>query len=100
MRSRAVLLRAMEIVDSNGNKTLAELVADAAIANPLMFLEKLSRYLPKDMNINQTTTVQMVDLLNLFWSAREGRELVHGNQIPPVVQRSSDEAHDKDSITH
>ena len=102
-RARALFLRALDIVGERG-KAPAEILADQFESNALNFMEKFARTFPRDLNINQTTTVQMVDLLNLFWSAREGRavggNLVHSNQPPSVVQRISDEAHDEDSITH
>ena len=103
VRARAMWLRALGIVNERG-KSPAQHLADQFEANPLSFMEKLSRYLPKDLNINQTTTVQMVDLLNLFWSAREGRvtgaNLVHSNQMTPVVQRISDNQQEDAHLTN
>ena len=52
-RLRAVLLRSMEINEERG-KTLAQLVADAMLDNPMLFLEKAARYLPKDLNVNHS----------------------------------------------
>lgn len=69
VRSRALWLRALGIVQERG-KSPAELLADQYEANPLSFLEKMSRYLPKDLNINQQTTITLVDLISEFAKAR------------------------------
>ena len=87
-RLRAVLLRSMEIVDEKG-LTLAQLVAQAAIDNPMLFLEKAARYLPKDVNVNhsQEGLVEVISALQkLRQSAANQPPIPVDNPNPTVEQ--------------
>ena len=98
-RARALFLRALRIVEERG-KSPAAILADQFESNALNFMEKFARTFPRDLNINQQTTVQLVDLLGLFWSAREDKKVVHSSQSDPVVQRISDRTNEDTTVTH
>ena len=65
-RARAVLLRAMEIVDERAcigkNKPLAELIADVIVADPMSCLVGVSKIMPKELNIDHRVQ-SIVDLI-------------------------------------
>ena len=88
-RLRAVLLRSMEINDERG-KSLAQLVADAALDNPMLFLEKAAKYLPKDVNVNhsQEGLIEMISALQqLRQRMANPAPLPVDNPIPEQEQR-------------
>jgi hypothetical protein len=91
-RLRAVLLRSMEINDERG-KTLAQLVADAALDNPMLFLEKAARYLPKDVNVNH----QQEGLIEIISALQRLRQSTANPPPLPVDNTNSTIEH---TVTH
>lgn len=63
-RIRAAILTALDIMEQRG-KSIAELLADEGMTNPLKILDIASKYIPKDLNVelndNRDSAEQFTD---------------------------------------
>ena len=92
IKSRALWLRSLDIVTERG-KSPAEILADQYEANPLSFLEKMARYLPKDVNVNHAQQGLQELVAGLERLRQQAAQEV-------VVQRSSDVQDEQPLVKH
>lgn len=63
-RSRAVLLRALDILaeETNDKDTPAQILAKAFKINPIKFMDTMSKYIPKNIDITTSYTTKAQNL--------------------------------------
>ena len=96
-RARGLLLSAMDIVDTDPTKPLSELLADQAKKNPMRFMDLVSKYIIKDVQIehqtsnsNDLTDDELADII-----ARKARDAA--SRPVDVAIKSLDSSQDKPS---
>ena len=60
-RIRAGILNAMDCVEDKKGKLISEILAEELINNPIKFLELASKYVPKELEMELTETVYVIN---------------------------------------
>ena len=88
IRGRAMFLRSLDIVEERG-KSPATILADQYEANPLAFLEKMAKYLPKDVNVNhsQEGLVEVISALQKLRQSAANQPPIPVDNTNPTVEQ-------------